>query len=156
MYEDIVRDFANRTRANLDTIRDIQKKNHSIEIYEVTQLINSLLGLLVFPQQRYVNSIPRRPLSELAKEGWPIPRVIGDYAQVSDLNELIRYLRNAISHFHVMFQCHNSPYIDGLILWNYDPRIRNINWKVELSLQEIEVFTTKFIELLNSHSLTTG
>jgi len=71
MYEDLVADFAKRTRANLETLRGIQIKNDpKLRVFEVTQLINSMLGLLVFPQQRYVDQIPEIPLAELvSKDG---------------------------------------------------------------------------------------
>ena len=71
------------------------------EVYEVTQLINSCLGLLIFPQQEYFDHIPHTPVVELEQEGWPVPKVQPRFEQVSDLNELIRYLRNAISRFNV-------------------------------------------------------
>ena len=55
-YQDLVRDFARRTRTNLEFIR--HARNHGESVYEVTQLVNSMLGLLVFPQQQYVDRIP--------------------------------------------------------------------------------------------------
>src|SRR3954454_13841692 len=91
----VVKDFARRTRANLEVVRAMHNKDGD-SVYDVTQLINSMLGLLVFPQQEYMNNIPRTPLSDLEEQGWPIPRVDGPYPQVSDLNQLIRMLRHGI------------------------------------------------------------
>lgn len=84
-YQNVVKDFARRTRQNLDLLRNIQKQHPELEIYEVTQLVNSMLGLLVFPQQQYIRDVPAIPLDELACQGWPIPKVRGSYPQVSDL-----------------------------------------------------------------------
>jgi hypothetical protein len=97
-YQTLVRNFAYRACANLEALQDFQKVRSVVEIYEVTQLINSMLGLLVFPQQRYINHIPKIPLGELTSQGWPIPEISGNYPQVKDLQELVRYLRNAIAH----------------------------------------------------------
>ena len=96
-YQNLVRDFAQRTRANLDTLREVQRTQPDLELYEVTHLINSMLGLLVFPQQGYYNRIPETDLDQLAEEGWPIPEVVGDFPQVKDLRKLMSYLRNAIA-----------------------------------------------------------
>ena len=52
MYEDVIADFAKRTEANLQTIRRLAKEGGATPAFEVTQLVNSMLGLLVFPQQR--------------------------------------------------------------------------------------------------------
>ena len=49
-YEDVIADFATRTKKNLELIRRLQAEDPESEIYEVTQLLNSMLGLLVFPK----------------------------------------------------------------------------------------------------------
>ena len=47
-----VGDFAKRTLANLNIIEQEIRENK--DAYEVTQLINSLLGLIVFPFERQI------------------------------------------------------------------------------------------------------
>jgi hypothetical protein len=148
-YENLVRDFAIRTRKNLNVIRDI-KKGNNYEVYEVTQLINSMLGLIIFPQQRYVDRIPKIQLEELIKQGWPTPKIIGNHPQVKDLNELIRYLRNAISHCNLEFISKDEKEISGVRLWNMNRNIET--WRTELSINDIEVIIEKFIDLLNQEN----
>jgi hypothetical protein len=150
MYEELVADFAKRTRTNLETLRLLQThKENEYKVFEVTQLINSMLGLLVFPQQRYVEEIPETPLHELAAKGWPIPRVVGDYPQVQDLRELVRFLRNAISHFNIEFVPGPKGEISGLRVWNKETRRPyKTKWKAELSVGDLEKITTRFIALL--------
>ena len=143
-YKNLVKDFALRTRANLELIR--KEANEGKEAYEVTQLINSMLGLLVFPQQEFYNKIPNTPLSELEKEGWPIPEVQGDYPQVSNLKKLARYLRNGISHFNLVFTS-KGQHIDGIIIWNENNG--ETTWKAALKLDELEGIVKKFTELLD-------
>jgi hypothetical protein len=58
-YEDLVKDFAARTKVNLELVRAAEKGGQIA--YEVTQFINSLLGLLVFPQQEFFDKIPKPP-----------------------------------------------------------------------------------------------
>lgn len=50
-YIEFVKEFAARTKSNLDFIKKA-KTQQPIELYEFTQLVNSLFGLLVIPQQR--------------------------------------------------------------------------------------------------------
>ncbi len=63
MYEEVVSDFAKRTKANLEALEGLKAEGK--QVFELTQLVNSTLGLLVFPQQEYVDSIPCTSLSEL-------------------------------------------------------------------------------------------
>lgn len=144
--ESLYIDFAQRTRKNLDFIRESKRKQPSIDIYEVTQLINSLLGLLVFPQQQYYRQIPETPLEVLANQGWPIPTVIGDFPQVTDLRQLLRYLRNAVTHSNMKFLSDNEHQINGIQVWNRAQG--EVVWRAELTISDLEIITGKFIELI--------
>ena len=143
--KDIVHAFATRTRANLKVINAL--KSADLEVFEVTQLVNSLLGLLIFPQQRYYQSIPKIALSELAQSGWPKPLVVGEFPAVKNLKELMRYLRNAIAHFNVEYLSDESGEIRGMRLWNIN-RNKEKDWVVELSLRDVEVAVDKFSDLI--------
>jgi len=144
-YHNVVEDFARRTRENLRQLHMLQTRG--VQVYEVTALVNSMLGLLVFPQQKYVDSIPATPLEELIREGWPTPQVIGDHPQVSNLRQLIRYLRNAISHFNVQFATDAGGQISGLTVWNVD-RFGRVTWKAKLSVHDLEDIAHRFIALI--------
>ena len=130
-------------------------------VYEVTQLINSLLGLLVFPSEKFFRSLPRTQLARLQRDGWPIPQVVGSYQQARHLQELIRYLRNAVAHFNVEFLpkevtgTQERPEITGLRVWNTDPNTRAKTWEATLSLRDLEGITEHFLTLvlqMNSRS----
>lgn len=97
IYEDLLKDFTKRTKRNLAVIEQLHRKGE--EVYEVTQLVNSCLGLLVFPKERFIQEIPETPLEQLEKEGWPIPKVTGKFPQAKNLWELIRYLRKCYCPF---------------------------------------------------------
>jgi hypothetical protein len=154
-YENLIHDFANRTLANLDTLKRVKASGEHGPVYEVTQLVNSLLGLLVFPQQKFVEAIPQRTIAELEAEGWPIPKVSANFQQARDLRELVRYLRNAIAHCNVEFTVNDRDEIDGISLWNEkidDNKRKQINWKAKLLVIELERIVEKFIALvLSSH-----
>lgn len=121
-------------------------KDSDFEVYEVTALINSMLGLLVFPQQRFIETIPETPLEELSRQGWPIPLVVGDYPQVPNLRQLVRYLRNAISHFNIEFFTDDTGHIAGLYVWNIDKKVTT--WKAKLSVSDLDAIAHRFIALI--------
>ena len=87
--------FIARTQKNLIAIECLKEKG--VEVYEVTQLLNSMLGLLIFPKERRLyEKIQPKSWDTMVEEGWPLPS--GDNAHVSDLEELIRHMRNAVAH----------------------------------------------------------
>lgn len=145
-YKDVVADFAERTRKNLEVIKDIQKKQKDSQVFEVTQLINSMLGLLVFPKEAYFNKIPAISLSQIAKQGWPIPNVRAGYLPPKTLRDMIRLLRNAIAHFNLEFTIDKNDQISGLVVWNEYEGTKT--WEAELSIADLEGITLRFIDLL--------
>ena len=68
LYSDIITDFAYRTLRNLDSIQS-QARDGDDGVYPVTQLWNSLLGLIVLPREVDLERIPRTGMSELWSEG---------------------------------------------------------------------------------------
>lgn len=139
-------DFANRTRHNLQLIREIQATQPEREAYEVTQLINSTLGLLVFPKERYLNDIPNKTLEELKNEGWPVPEVRPGFTEAKDLREFLSLMRNAIAHFNLEFVPNEKNEIIGLKVWNKWRGKKT--WEVELTLEQMEIISLRFIDLL--------
>jgi hypothetical protein len=149
LYENLVADFADRTRSNLEVLKRAQASGE--RVYEVTALVNSLLGLLVFPQQRFVDSIPETPLGDLRAQGWPVPTIEGDFEQARNLRELIRYLRNAVAHFNLKFEPDQNGSINRVVVWNQ--RNGRTNWRATLTVVELTGIVERFTEVLSAHHL---
>jgi len=147
-YKKVVRDFAERTRINLAHIEESLSLGE--QVFEVTQLVNSLLGLLVFPQQQFINQIPKTPMHELEKQGWPRIKVVGEYSPAKDLQEQMCYLRNSIAHFNLKFLTNENSEIVGICVWNQRKQGKNYitNWKAELPLIDLRMLVNKFVDLL--------
>ena len=144
--DDILLDFARRTKMNLEYIEEKVKSEPNNELFEVTQLVNSLLGLLVFPFEKYRRKIPDKSLKQLEEMGWIAPRIIGSFPQVPNLHTLIRYLRNAVSHFNIKFVADKNNVIDGVHVWNeYE---KKTTWKAEMKIHELRNNVYKFIEII--------
>lgn len=149
-YKKILTDYTERTKKNLLYIEKMVRNKPDLEIYETTQLINSLLGLLIFPfeeSKRDNIKIPYKTLDTMEEEGWKIPKVVGDFPQVQNLKELIRYLRNSVAHFNIKFLSDEKRQIHGLQVWNIDYHL-GINWKAELSVSDLRDNVFRFIDLI--------
>jgi hypothetical protein len=142
---DLVREFGERTLSNLNFIQDHADRP---DVYEVTQLWNSLSGLLVLPYEQEVNEI-QATLEEAAARGWPqlsetFPLADAQSAS-TDLADQIRRLRNAVSHYNVEFLSRHGS-ITGVKVWNHQlpgrssgvsQREMPINWQTEIPLAQL-------------------
>ena len=147
IYTNLVRDFIERTRKNLEYIETRVQSDPEAEVYEVTQLVNSLLGLIIFPKEQYFEHIPQDSLEELQKMGWVIPKVSGQFAQVSDLRQLMCYLRNSIAHSNLEL-ISDGYTLTGIRLWNC--RDHRKNWEVKMTIRELRDLTYRFIDRILS------
>jgi hypothetical protein len=152
-YDKLLEDFANRTRVNLRVIEALAGAlpGHA---FEVTQLINSMLGLLVFPKEHYFEQIPETPLLELADQGWPVPMSHGALPPAENLRQLIRYMRNAIAHFNIEFLANSEGEIVGVRLWNRkNGRRGRATWQAHYTIDDLRLLTSRFVELFPAHEL---
>jgi hypothetical protein len=153
--EDLVRDLAQRTAANLHAIVEAEK--HNARVFPATQLVNSLLSLLVLPRQRLV--LPKTPLPEIKAAGWPLPTASDGYDEDKNLRSLIIHLRNAVCHarFEFMGQDTNGTReITGIVFWDRKSEDRPIHWKTSISIRDLEGFVTRFSEVIEKAELHHG
>lgn len=112
-YTHFVKEFADRTQENLQIIESFM---HKPESREITQLINSFLGLLVVPSERYKENSAEREreensLKRCSPEGYrKIKRLTIQlegqkklfsnygYAKKYPVSDFIHHLRNAVCH----------------------------------------------------------
>src|ERR1041384_2880455 len=89
--------FAERTRKNLAFIR--MAAQHGQDVHIVTQLVNSMLGLLVFPWEEGVFSQAKQiTFDTLVNDRWPSCKITT--GTCATLYDLLRHLRNAVAHGH--------------------------------------------------------
>lgn len=160
-YKDVVLDFIRRTRRNLELVREHAEAEDAGGIsdeerraFEVTQLVNSMLGLLVFPQQKCFNAIPMTPLAELEQNGWPSLRAVEGHQDVADLRQMMTYMRNAVAHSNIEF-LEDGGNIVGLRIWN-KRQSGGIDWKTELSIEDLGQITDRFSALLEELNADTA
>lgn len=145
--DNLVLDFAHRTRKNLEFI-EAHRGDADSQVYEFTQLINSLLGLLVFPKESFWDSLPETPLSELVAAGWPDIKPVQGCLKEDNLRQLVRTLRNGIAHFNLEFMTNKQNKLSGVCIWNGDKD--KPTWKAKLTTEELKIIVDKFIEIIES------
>lgn len=137
-YTDLITNFATRTLANLDLV---QRTAHAGDpgAFEVTQLWNSLLGLIVAPRERDVMGLPDTSLGQLHADGWPDITTAGKL-ESEDLRGLVSTLRHAVAHFNVEFHANGEGEIQEVSLWNAGrgSTDRPHRWDGRLSVDELE------------------
>lgn len=138
-------EFARRTRRNLLFIEDASQRNS--EIHPVTQLANSLLGLVVFPWERnFVKKLERMDLAPLVQKGWPAWAISRGTA--GTLGELVRHLRNAVAHGHLTFSSDNSFGEVAIEVADYRLNRTEPYWCATISAKELRAFCLALVDLL--------
>ena len=133
--------FIKRTKVNLEFLKTAH--NDGKKVFEVTQLINSLLGLLVFPKERLDNLIDRKePLDTYRQDGWEIPKTsLCKCKSWNNLYDYLRNMRNGISHSHIEFSSNDDKEVSSMTIWN-TPLNSNIrNWEVNFTIEQLNIFT---------------
>ncbi len=102
--EDVINSFFERTIKNLNQYKRSHKKDGKKYPYNVTQTINSFLGIIVLMQQH----------SRIKYENITIPNIIkkahyGHKTKDKTANEFFRHLRNSLAHGNFL----NKQYTKG-------------------------------------------
>jgi len=144
-YRDSTVDFIVRTRSNLALIQ-ARKLDVGEERFEVTQLINSLLGLLVMPQQQEIFRQGVYMLRNLERDGWTFPRPAQGYHNKTELSAMLRLMRNSIAHWGLSFIERNGE-ISDIVMVNKNDDTGNICWRAQMSVPELRCFVERLSEL---------
>jgi hypothetical protein len=125
--DNLLSDFASRTMENLKVIEERAKQG---DAYEVTQLVNSFLGLFVFAQQ-----------------SGAMPDSI-NLGGVTLGNDEFSKFRNAIAHFHIL-QVAEKGKITGLKLWNEWKGEEN--WRRDFTIDQLRSLVDEMHNHLTRH-----
>lgn len=147
MYNELITDFADRTKRNLDFVQK-RVRDGDEGLYDVTQLWNSLLGLIVLPletdQKNGNRRIPTTPMTELGSQGWPRLTKNGDDNE--SLHDLVWHLRHAVAHANVEFVPRSDGQIISVKMWN-ESRSGERKWSGQATVEELERFVRLIADL---------
>lgn len=153
--------FAANTHANLKHIRDARLAGNT-RVHEVTQIANSMLGLIVFPFEKgfVLSAVKDLNLSDLAAEGWPVWS-FEPGSETETLGCLIYHLRNAAAHGKMKFRGADpdSPEPREILIkvedWKPDATAAYL--KASIIAQDLHLFCERLSVLLDdAHSASQG
>ncbi len=139
--------FAYRTRKNLEYIE--QAFASGADVHVVTQMANSLLGLVVFPWERhFIQHINKLSLAHLEAKGWPTWEMTRGSCET--LGQLLRYLRNSVAHGHIIFSS-DSRNLEQVTfeVSNFTPKSQLPNWSARINAIQLRDFCLRLIDLLD-------
>jgi hypothetical protein len=140
-------EFAAHTRRNLDHVLRVAGE---ADLHPVTQIIVSMVGLVVFPVEKLFEEVVRKkPLAELT--GWPPWNISLGEAQCRTLGELATRLRNAVSHRHILFSSDSREPSEVVIEFeDYKPSATVPHWRADISADELCLFCVKFTDYIDA------
>jgi len=149
LSRNLTQGFAQRVRKNLDFI--IEKSNDGEDVHVVSQLVTSLLGIIIFPWEvGALHRLEHIRLSELEEEGWPRWNILLDEkGDTETLGKLVRHLRNAASHRRLKFLSDDRALhkveieFEDALNKNSSP-----NWRARINAADLKLFCDQFTEKL--------
>jgi hypothetical protein len=139
--------FAERTRKNLRAIENAYDRHEDVHV--VTQLATSLLGLLVFPREKlFMDSVNHLKISTLLQSGWPRWEItVGSSVTLGDL---VRHVRNAVTHGHMTFSSDSRNMDEVQIEFeDYKRGEDKPYWVARIGATDLRSFCLQFIDLLD-------
>lgn len=141
--------FAKRTRKNLDFILAAHQQHEDVHV--VTQVVLSLLGLVVFPFERIIKGSSHHwPLADLEARGWPRWTYLNGCKPPDDLSTLMTNLRHATAHSNVSFSSESRYLTEVTITFmnRLPKRLGGGTWEASIRGDSLLVFCQRYLELL--------
>jgi hypothetical protein len=155
--------FAERTRKNLRFI--VASYDNGLDVHVVTHLINSLLGLVVYPYEFYgLEQFDNIRLSEVYPDQcrWdfsPIEGIVQQaFATPTSFGALLRHVRNGIAHRHIRFGSTSRNLRDvDVVLWDSRPKrdkngrlagYHSPHWCAKINAVDLEQFTEMLASMI--------
>ena len=155
---DPVADLVNRTRVNLVATDQWRARDPATEFFEVTKLLNSMLGIVVVPCELGLVQHLERLIGDIHDNGiprWHVRFVLwaGEARTPLELPALVRGLRHAVAHQYVAFYPDNREEIASLTFEKRHTRgaegttltreNARLCWSIRFELPELHAFLDK-------------
>lgn len=136
--------FADRTRKNLDFIECARA--NGADVHEVTQIVNSLLGLVVIPYGR--RDLATKTNAKASTSEWKIIRPHWKEDGVT-LENIVRHLRNGAAHGDVMFSGEDrDPAKTTITFTDRDSDFGDPSWIAEIRGDKLRDFCARLSDLI--------
>ena len=142
----IMPEYIDRTLENLNIIENSTSKS-----YEITQLINSFVGLLVLPKEKAFSNIDdamiKEPILNTIKSNVKICKSKTGKDESINLKNIVKHLRNGVCHFRIDF--YGNQNIEKIRITDFYK-----NTKKQIKIQTFD--TTLEVELLRDFVMEFG
>lgn len=138
--DNVMSEYIDRTIENLRIIEETTSKQGS---YEVTQLINSFVGLLILPKEKIFDGIDDSYVSDETLN--QLKKYICCSKEEKNLKNIIRHLRNGVAHFNMKFS--GSGRIEEIEIKDRE------NFKATFDIKFLKSFILEFAENVKTRSL---
>jgi hypothetical protein len=147
------RSFAHRVRLNLDAV-DAVASVAPAKAHPVTQLVLSLVGLIVLPSEsHYLHIAGHERLADLAARGWPTWTIVHDLsrrpgASSDTLGDLLWHLRSVITSGRIRTTAADAPFKDVTVFFDQQVAGGIDTWSASISAPDLRTFCLKLGELV--------
>lgn len=171
------KEFARRTLANLKFIEKEVESRHKAgtedkdihDVFEVTQLVNSFVGMLIFPKETCYNNVWNRNLFRKSGAEMILRDIVNNPSKYHStytyedkktghaVNEkltpkrLAKHLRNAIAHNRLRILFDDNASITGTEFFDVDNDTGE-TFQIELNLEEIKILLIALCEAILENS----
>ena len=138
-------EIARRTERNLEYIKaEFDRAGENSQVHVITQLVNSLLGLVILPREQYLEvQNEATKLGSLVSQGWPKWNITKGKADT--LGQLAKHVRNAAAHGRITFSS-DSRYLHEVMIRVEDSADygKSIYWRAEIRGDDLYDFCVRF------------
>jgi len=138
--------LAERTLKNLEYVLEAHASHEGVHL--VTQVVLSLLGIVVFPFERQTIATLDLDLAELEADGWPQWEYVGDSRPPRKLAELTRHLRHATAHGNIAFSSDSRFPQDVIVSFRNTPPHRKWTWETRIRGDQLLDFCRRYLVLI--------
>jgi hypothetical protein len=136
-------DFIKRTKKIIEQYESFKNKLWD-NFFDVTLLLNCFIWLVIFPKEKEIRDIST--IWDINKEDrWIDPKKI-ETDEKKSIKNVVRHLRNSLSHCR--FEVRGKGTVSSILFQDCDARSKKLNFKLELSIEEIKTFVEKFSEYM--------
>ena len=137
--KEFIRDYIERTKLNYERLK--------AGPYEVTQLINSAIGLLIIPEQKLYDKITNKLISKQLLNELIVHIQINTYDKQPNLKIIARHLRNSVAHARLELKAQEQPEFDKPLLIEsviFRDEDGEKSFQIELPIETLEQFFYAF------------
>ena len=137
-----------RTRTNLELIESTYTSR--TEGHVVTQLANSLLGIVVYPwEHQGLDHLKSREMSEIGLEGWPDQIMELGKDKTNTVGEFVKHMRNAVAHGRITFSSDDRELTEVTITFE-DRKKKSAPpyWRARINAKQLRQFCNRLMDMI--------